>query len=1076
MTKPWEKYAESPAAGGAPWEKYQYVPNNATGGSESVYDADSGETYTASAGTSALFSSIQADDVFDHPDHATVGEEMAAVFQAQSSYLGLSLVAAGVKSPTELADFIADNKKALAYAQQRQPEYMDQFNREFRESRGVFGKTFATIKNIRGVGRMVLTNSANAAMPLVSGAAGLAAGAPAGPPGMAAGGAVGSFIGGVGVEVGSELDELLGERGYDTSKADDLRRLAADKETLNELRAYANKKGVTTAAFDAVMTVVTGGIFRVLKPVTKTGKALVGTAAVVTEGVGEGLGEAAGQKVAYGAVDADEAILEGIAGLVQSGGQAALFGGAAMATQARADTASNKLEAASEAGSLTDAESAQIQAVESELTQQYSDFLDDVEEASPDFVGKRPSAIAEFASQLGVETEKTVTPISTRIFNISEKLGYKMRRFEVDTMRSVLLDTETIKPLARLMKGMSQEDKLTLDLAMKNADSEKISALSSKYGAGRAVDDVRQMLDDLYNKSKEAGINVDYLEEFFPRKVRDVNKLVDHLMQREGYRTVITEAFDKAQQRAAMTEESKAAVKAYRAKLTSEIKAGEKRQLTPDEVADRREKVEKFKKTQARSELTQAQKEDIINRLLLGRKVNGVSLADKGVFKGRAIDIIDEDINQYYYSSIEALLSYVHTANESIETNKLFGKTKASPKAEMSTEDSVGAMVYDLVENGEISNVQAEQLRDMLNARFNPGRMGEWTAAVRDVSYITVMGSPLNAITQVGDLAPSMYNAGVFRTLAALPGAITDKSKITIEDMGLNKISQEFDNENVTSRGVDLVFLSSGLTKIDRIGKLTFLNSAMSKYMDQAKSRDSVFLKQLEAMFGGDAESVRQKIEDGVVDDDVRLVLFNRLSDIQPISRLEMPERYNKAGFNKLFYMLKSFTIKKFDFYRREIYSEMYKAAKTGDKARAAKAVANFVRLTGFWIMMDASADWIKDYVRSFFDGEDMRDPEDYVTENVLSTLVPVTKYQADLVGREGVGEAVKGAIFPPTKLPDDVSKDAAKFAKGELTLENMRSIRSVPIGGELYWFWFGGGSYKTDGNGNWSLSGDGYY
>ena len=54
--------------------------------------------------------------------------------------------------------------------------------------------------------------------------------------------------------------------------------------------------------------------------------------------------------------------------------------------------------------------------------------------------------------------------------------------------------------------------------------------------------------------------------------------------------------------------------------------------------------------------------------LLRGRKVEGVTLAQKGIFKDRTIEEVTADLNVFYKTSDIALLNYISVANEAIET------------------------------------------------------------------------------------------------------------------------------------------------------------------------------------------------------------------------------------------------------------------------------------------------------------------------------------------------------------------------------------------------------------------------
>ena len=57
------------------------------------------------------------------------------------------------------------------------------------------------------------------------------------------------------------------------------------------------------------------------------------------------------------------------------------------------------------------------------------------------------------------------------------------------------------------------------------------------------------------------------------------------------------------------------------------------------------------------------------------------------------------------------------------------------------------------------------------------------------------------------------------------------------------------------------------------------------------------------------------------------MLLYSRLLDFQPVALSEMPEYYLKAGNGRVFYMLKTYTLKQMDVFRKEVWHTM----KNGD-------------------------------------------------------------------------------------------------------------------------------------------------
>lgn len=643
------------------------------------------------------------------------------------------------------------------------------------------------------------------------------------------------------------------------------------------------------------------------------------------------------------------------------------------------------------------------------------DFVADVKKIERDnrglVSGFLPPSVGRFFIDFGTGIERVFTPISTRIKNISPQLFVRLRRFEFNVKTKTIADHEKIKPFLQSIKRLDKDTWKALDLAMKNGRNDIIDEIAQANNMVAEVVEVRKLLDDIFDRATGVGIDVAYRSDFFPRRVKDVEGLIDHFAGTEFW-NVITEA-----------------------------------------IAKKEEAIGK--------PLSEKEKAGVINFLMRGRSVEGISLATRGQFKERSIEKVTAETDKFYEQSDQALLSYIAIANEAIETSVLFGAPQDIDGSDQ-IDDSVGKFVNDLVKEGDLTSREARLLKEIFGARFNEARMGYIAAAVRDLSYIDVMGTTLNAITQFGDLTTSMYNSGIIRAASTLPGAVLGRTPVSLDDIGINSIAEEFGTGSLTSKGVNNVFKLSGLIKIDRVGKLNLINSALKKFQSQAKKNNKKLLADLELMFEEEAGQVLQDLKDGEITENVKFLVFNVLLDMQPIAKSEMPEYYLRSGNLKILYMLKTFTLRQLDIYRREVFAELNTARKTGDAKKAAKALGNFVRLAGFWIVMGASADVMKDLLRSFFGGDEIEEPEDYIIDNILKAF-GFSKYQLNMVAKEGPIEVATKIFLPPAKFFTNVAKDFGKAnSKKGLKAKNARTIRSIPLGGELYYFWFGGGTAQA--------------
>lgn len=614
--------------------------------------------------------------------------------------------------------------------------------------------------------------------------------------------------------------------------------------------------------------------------------------------------------------------------------------------------------------------------------------------------GKIRQKISDTMGDFGRMTRSALVPISTRLKLIDPKLKSRLRRFEFNLNKRIQADEEAIIPYLEKLRTLSDEDWVVLDFAMKNGDQDIIDQIATENNMVEEIAQIRKTLDDLYKRAESVGYDIGYRENFFPRHVTSPDGLVNFFAKSEAWSEI-----DQALRQ-------------------KEIELG--RPFTTEEKAH------------------------FINTLLRGYRTAQITLSKPGALKEREIDVVTPEINEFYNTSDQALIRYISLVNEAIETRKFFGKGSSTDLIE-NIEDSLGFFIMEELQKGTIDSTQSKELSDIIRARFNRGKMSTFWRVYKNFSYIDTMGSTTSALTQIGDLAFALHKSGVYKTLRALPRAIADRSEVTREDIGIEKIAQEFEDGSTSAKAVNQVFKLVGLDKVDAIGKEVLINSALQRYRKAAKNPTPEFRDSLQIIFEEETDSVIKDLQDGQVTENVKLLLFNELLDMQPVALSEMPEAYLKSGNGRIFYMLKTFTIKQLDIYRNEVFEEI----RSGNTAKGLK---NLIRLMSFFVMMNAGADYLKDLLLN-------RDtpPEDYVINNILRAFA-ISKFQIYTARREGLGTTAFKTIAPPFKIIDSFYKDVAKsIREGEIDINNVKSVSSIPIVGKLYYWWFGGGAEEKN-------------
>lgn len=109
--------------------------------------------------------------------------------------------------------------------------------------------------------------------------------------------------------------------------------------------------------------------------------------------------------------------------------------------------------------------------------------------------------------------------------------------------------------------------------------------------------------------------------------------------------------------------------------------------------------------------------------------------------------------------------------------------------------------------------------------------------------------------------------------------------------------------------------------------------------------------------------------------------LYRKLSAVQPISMGEVPELYLQHSGFKLFYALKTFQLKRWDYYRNEAFRGMSDPNHVVSASRRLAMMAVYMFLTGYTV----------DTIKNFIFG---RTSSPTIAEDQLWKILGITKYQ----------------------------------------------------------------------------------
>ena len=611
---------------------------------------------------------------------------------------------------------------------------------------------------------------------------------------------------------------------------------------------------------------------------------------------------------------------------------------------------------------------------------------------------------------------RALTPMSTRLRVLAPELKRAIRRFQSN------VDINTSKDLKVAENFMKQTDKLrrknkqdyaVLDLAMKNSDLKKAEEILDKYDMGSEFVKVRNMLDNIYVRAEMVGYEPNYLSDYFPRKIKDSDGLMGYLEASDSWGVI-----------------------------QSNIKSKE------TELGRRLEKDERLK---------------LINNLIRGFG-GRLGIQRPANLKEREIEYLDSELNEFYFDSNTALHKYIVQMNEAIEIKRFFGKGMGPEDPNIQVDNNViGEYVDTLLDQGIIKSTQQDELINLLRIRFAQGPMDPRMAKTRNTAYLFTMGQLSSAVTQIGDLAWSIYNAGVMETGRSLGKSAVGKSILTRKDIGIEKIAQEFTETDKAHKILDTVFTLTGLKYIDSLGKESLINATISKYQKQArKGKFSSKLQERldEAFDKKELPKVIADLKSGEVTDDIKYLAHYILSDFQPVSLTEMPEFYLKAPNGRVMYMLKTYTMKQYDIIRNESFKKMKEGKTVKEKA---EGLRRLIYLASVLMLTGMSSDKIKNYLY----GRE-QEFDEMISDNMLR-LVGFQKYLLWHFRRyKNVAWTTVKALVPPVGVFNPVFesfiRDLDKYQRTKKKGEEFKipgdteSVKNIPIVGRLYYNYFGNG------------------
>jgi len=603
--------------------------------------------------------------------------------------------------------------------------------------------------------------------------------------------------------------------------------------------------------------------------------------------------------------------------------------------------------------------------------------------------------------------------LSTELGKIHPSLKHAVKKLDLDIATSLKKGLDVKDRFNIVFKGLSDSDRVKLNIHLGNGNRAGVNELINKSSAKTAIksgirQDIDKYFSDVFTRSEDAGMGIGKLQDFFPMEVKDYKGLSASLGYKPSY---IKEQLSKA--------------------INTKLKL-----RTPETQVSKHISIE-----DARKYLDPDEFQAVMNKALAKPHTRGRGTARHT--KSRTVEKYTPENIRFYADPIESFSNYVTSIEPRIAESMFFGGKKgtAAPHSEFIS-NSIGRMADDLLKSGKIIDDDIDRLTELMTTRFVQGTRApsRAIAGFKNILYAGTLGNPLSAMTQLGDLGNSAYVTSVAETARQVPKVLGRKINIKMEDLGLNNIVQEFEHLGKTAKFLDASLKWSGFKAVDRLGKETVLNAAFAKHSKLAKTAKG-------------RQGIRSKFKDAFTPDEmaqlftdlaakrstpnVKYLLWHELARVQPISLSEMPVKYLQHPNGRIFYMLKTFTLKQLDLVR----NEAYKKIRSGD---VIEGVTNLVKWSAILGMSNAGIEQSKAWIR----GEDVEFGDMFIAQ--LYRNYGLSQYVLDKAKQGNVfapNGAVAALVLPPVGIIDDGIKDLANFG------ERFESLKHVPpFGKGLYY------------------------
>ena len=426
--------------------------------------------------------------------------------------------------------------------------------------------------------------------------------------------------------------------------------------------------------------------------------------------------------------------------------------------------------------------------------------------------------------------------------------------------------------------------------------------------------------------------------------------------------------------------------------------------------------------------------------------------AKPSYLKGRKIGYVSRDLQKHYYNPFEASQRYLEQSERMIRKQELFGKFSRYKGNTFDVDNSVGNLMNELEQVGNLSNTDIDVVRNVFDATFKTGEqsVGKVASAYKQLTYASFLANYATSIVQLADAGITAWVHGFRHTLGSMLSG--GKNKLSVEELFMldSTIAENFSSGVKTSKSLDLLMKASGFKMFDKWGKDLVVNAAWRKAQSQVKTPKGIvkLRKEVGDAFPNDFDAFVDELSKGQITDRTKSYLFSKLSDQHLTSPFEMPLKYAQMKDGRVLYTLKSFTLKQAALMRTRIANEW----NTGNKKQAMRNAISFMLLVptsnmtiqlGKDLMLGRDIDLEGELGDRYFD-------------NIFKVFAS-SQYAVNKLFKQGnLSEFVMDTFAPPLSVLDNAGAGAITLIQeGEF---DPKLVKDLPFAGKFYYNFFGGG------------------